>query len=561
MLSASAYLLSVWHSRKQLRFVIIVRDKRRSVVFMSMPLLFSELARQTDYVGFLRPGCSILLKAVVVSPAAPIKHQSIVRVPFVLKKKKTLPGKSATWVATVQKTDLQRAGREARTKLSKRGKKVPLDGVKHGWEPHPRTIRPSPEQVFAGMKDFEQYGPTVTRNTVWQSRRLYRTYNSWRTPNFGRLKKRYLPQNPYNLYIEEIADGSFFRQVVHTYPPAAETSNGVTLGPYQAYGPGVVTLYANHTAAASNRALGKLIDKADQGINNLAQDFVEMDQTTRMITKTVVRISGAIKALRARNLPQALKFLWDAKAPVFRQGSWMAKGLTPKQMAKKLSGKELANNWLELQYGWKPLLQDVQGVMQSLAQLNIGNASVQDVSAFATSDERYSTPLTQNTGGVIYAAGTSVRIINSRCKYSLRYRVDDHAKAFLRQTGFLNPINLAWEVLPWSFVVDWFLPIGNYLQGINAWEGLTFLDGHMTQFTQEILICDCRGSGFYQPNAQDTILTEVVGNFFRRVVRYDRTKLTSFPTSRPPSFKNPFSTVHVLNALALLRGSFRPLHG
>jgi hypothetical protein len=35
-----------------------------------------------------------------------------------------------------------------------------------------------------------------------------------------------------------------------------------------------------------------------------------------------------------------------------------------------------------------------------------------------------------------------------------------------RSLGLVNPLEIAWEVVPYSFVVDWFLPVGSY---IAAW--------------------------------------------------------------------------------------------
>jgi hypothetical protein len=34
--------------------------------------------------------------------------------------------------------------------------------------------------------------------------------------------------------------------------------------------------------------------------------------------------------------------------------------------------------------------------------------------------------------------------------------------------GLLNPAAVAWELLPFSFVVDWFLPVGRYLEGLDV---------------------------------------------------------------------------------------------
>jgi len=33
--------------------------------------------------------------------------------------------------------------------------------------------------------------------------------------------------------------------------------------------------------------------------------------------------------------------------------------------------------------------------------------------------------------------------------------------------GLTDPASLAWEKLPWSFVIDWIIPAGNYLEAIN----------------------------------------------------------------------------------------------
>jgi hypothetical protein len=46
-------------------------------------------------------------------------------------------------------------------------------------------------------------------------------------------------------------------------------------------------------------------------------------------------------------------------------------------------------------------------------------------------------------------------------------------------------------------------------------------------------------------------------NTSRESVALNRTKLTSWPVQSFPQFKNPFSTTHVANALALMRTAFR----
>ena len=56
------------------------------------------------------------------------------------------------------------------------------------------------------------------------------------------------------------------------------------------------------------------------------------------------------------------------------------------------------------------------------------------------------------------------------------------ARAF-NQLGLLNPVSLAWELVPWSFVVDWVLPIGSVLSALSAPAGLIFIDGSLSART------------------------------------------------------------------------------
>jgi hypothetical protein len=131
--------------------------------------------------------------------------------------------------------------------------------------------------------------------------------------------------------------------------------------------------------------------------------------------------------------------------------------------------------------------------------------------------------------------------------------MDQHLTSFLAQTGFTNPINLAWEVVPYSFVVDWFIPIGPWLETLNAWQGLVFRDGYITTFVRQNTTSTLAWSGKLGPTSTGVRS----GGMSREYVFLQRGKLTTFPAGRFPSLKNPFSVDHILNGLALLRTAFR----
>jgi hypothetical protein len=290
-----------------------------------------------------------------------------------------------------------------------------------------------------------------------------------------------------------------------------------------------------------------LVTKAGASLDaNLAQDGAQFGQMTRLISNSMNRITRSITSLRKGNFSGAVNALWTAGNPRFRN-----KG-------KLRRGAPLAENWLELQYGWKPLLQDIRGFLDSLARFNLANYEISTVTSSATHKYFNRVP--------IFEASSNPRILGYReatqvttYRFGVRYKVADAFKAFAAQTGFTNPLNLAWEVLPYSFVVDWFVPVGPYLETFSSFDGLVFIDGFETRFTAMDMSSNVNAtykgftSGDTKPNLH---WYETRGENSCHAVLHDRLKLTSFPSATKPEFKNPFSTTHVLNALALLRSAF-----
>jgi len=64
-----------------------------------------------------------------------------------------------------------------------------------------------------------------------------------------------------------------------------------------------------------------------------------------------------------------------------------------------------------------------------------------------------------------------------RCKWIIEYEVDDTRLANLDDWGITNPALLAWELVPYSFVVDWFYPVGDWLSQVGYSLGLYFVRG------------------------------------------------------------------------------------
>lgn len=367
-----------------------------------------------------------------------------------------------------------------------------------------------------------------------------RTWSGVRTPGFSKLKPSQYPVNPHSVSIKEVyADGPLIE--IKDQRPYGSKFVSLLIDKHTVHysEPGE----PSHLASARNKAIRKLIDKAELGIDaNLAQDFAQLGQTVRLIGDNAHKIVKAARQTRKLNFSGAVDTLFAGRHRRFN-------GAGPS------STKSLASNWLELQYGWKPLLNDIYGSMKSLANLQVGSERfVQRVTQSATSEysrrETYGSWDIQNTNAV----GTRIIRTSTRCKFVLRFRISSPLKTFLAQTGFTNPVNLAWEILPFSFVADWFLPIGPYLETLSSWDGLEFLDGVQTQFTKERVASAISGQTDRQA---DHIVKQTTSDYAHEWIKLDRVKLTSFPSQTFPSFKNGLASVdHALNAVALIKSIF-----
>lgn len=134
-------------------------------------------------------------------------------------------------------------------------------------------------------------------------------------------------------------------------------------------------------------------------------------------------------------------------------------------------------------------------------------------------------------------------------RFVAEYRADDRTLSRVAGIGLLNPLAIGWELLPLSYILDWALPIGNWINGLDATLGLTFLRG--VEVTK------------YNVTQVSSIYPKTVGPFLKgsssvttRHSQYTRVVKSDFPPSEFPSFKNPLSVQHAINGLALLVTSF-----
>lgn len=308
-------------------------------------------------------------------------------------------------------------------------------------------------------------------------------------------------------------------QIVARYEGDWYRNNFEVLGPYLIGTTYYPTAPGQNTL---NRLYTELMQKVAARKTNYGESLAEARSTIKHLSNSAVTLFRAYQAAR--------------------KGQWSQVARTLKVQKRRLkNGQSASERWLEYQFGWMPLMSDIYDshalltegfrkkkyVMSSVRQLR-------DVTVFDGKPQRSSVSATY---------GKSVRVDRAKVFYSVK----DTEMSRLAQMGLINPLEVAWAVVPFSFVVDWFLPVGNFLEALTARLGVDFIDGSLSTIVTTEARCTALPDNLFQ--------AEVISNTIygiTSVKAYRRSRLGSFPI---PGlyFKDPFSSSHLISALALVR--------
>lgn len=194
--------------------------------------------------------------------------------------------------------------------------------------------------------------------------------------------------------------------------------------------------------------------KLGQGRFNAATFLGELKPTVHMVKKRALQLQSAMKNLQNGSWKAFGEVLPNTKPPSRRQRAH--------------AREHWGDVWLEYTYGWAPLVSDVYGAMSSLQKGITGNGSI--VKSYS------------GKGGAVTRRGAnadSAESIGGSLAKSASFQgtVSNQNARALQEYGLLNPAALAWELLPYSFVADWFLPIGNILAALTSGTGLSGISG------------------------------------------------------------------------------------
>lgn len=226
-----------------------------------------------------------------------------------------------------------------------------------------------------------------------------------------------------------------------------------------------------------------------------------------------------------------------------------------RQLGQLSNWKNVPGRYLEWCYGVRPLLQDIDGSMQKIAEAqNLHRPMRLKVVGVVKEDELI------NLGRILpFNAGPGPHF-EFECRrrklvrYSLCYDVPSWALKDVSELGLSNPLSTLYELTPYSFVLDWVVPVGDWLSVLDAGNFLDFKEGSLTRMVtldQPTYRLDPAA------NAGITILRQRLSGQSVRALGLSRTVITSKPVfAGIPRLKKPFQLDKLAKGLALLTQVF-----
>jgi len=200
---------------------------------------------------------------------------------------------------------------------------------------------------------------------------------------------------------------------------------------------------------AMDIALTQAKANVGDGILDVLTFMAELDDTVGTIASTGMKAARIFRALRKANL---------------------------KALRKELSLKELRDMYLEFRYGLRPIYYDLRSIHDLLVKKRDKNdrrtsrgkhtVSVGTVYSTDVFPYYYLGPSTLHYAEVTY---NTERKTDAMARSGILSYVN-YDNVFIRilcELGVDRPISAAWELIPFSFMIDWFFNVG---QTIQAWE-------------------------------------------------------------------------------------------
>lgn len=246
---------------------------------------------------------------------------------------------------------------------------------------------------------------------------------------------------------------------------------------------------------------------------------------------------------RSQALSKGSNTLWKSQKSAYRRTKTY---YLDRQSVTQMKGFSPADAWLQFQYGVMPLIWDMKGAIDAFEQgLRKGGAPIKAVRR-----------LERNYGMPQHYSYDAVGKCDVGVEVKLYANIDNTYVDALNRLGLINLASSAWELMPYSFVIDWLAPIGDMIKAVSTRTGIVYKGGYIGTKTVSDFTVTRKGiKGYGWPDDDLKPKGTLPSARFSNVC-YWRVPLNDMPL---PGFyiKSPFSTKHTASALSLIANATR----
>lgn len=172
-----------------------------------------------------------------------------------------------------------------------------------------------------------------------------------------------------------------------------------------------------------------------------------------------VDISEAAVLASLGELPETLNWLKNLYYRFYK----VTKAFNKKRLVRHLAKGDLTDLWLEYRYAIRPIIFEAESLVKAL-QLTKENIR-QTARGNAVVEESLGSVATRTNGPTIhwgqeYTVETTQR---KEVRAGVLFAIDSDIDLLTHALGFNQPIQSLWELVPFSFIIDWFFNIGEII--------------------------------------------------------------------------------------------------
>lgn len=219
-----------------------------------------------------------------------------------------------------------------------------------------------------------------------------------------------------------------------------------------------------------NALVAKFDAKLRKDGGSLGVSLATWDQSSKMISS---RLKGPAvffgKMLRLlENTPPAVRRLKKPN-PTIGDVARHVRRIESRKYGRALPGKSLADNILEFEFGWKPLFDDIRTALSDFTKavpppyVRVAHKVVVD--KFEKVEQAN-----------IYGMNSYTFEGYFRGSYAAQVQIENPNLWLANYLGLLNLPGIAWDLVPWSFLVNMFSNVGSLVNSITNEVGLSITE-------------------------------------------------------------------------------------